>query len=205
MLVGVIELVVNFIAETISAIGYPGIVVLMAIESACIPLPSEIIMPFSGFLVASGRMNLHAVAFAGAFGNLLGSILAYSIGLFGGRALVVKYGSYVLFSEHELKAAEGFFERWGWPTVFFSRMLPIVRTYISLPAGLAKMKFFPFCALSFLGSLPWCYLLAYIGFILGGNWREIRRYSELLDLLVIFGIVAFCIYILFKLKRRKRI
>jgi len=201
MLVRVIEFLIEFISGVISAGGYPAIVALMAIESACIPLPSEIIMPFSGFLVARGTLNFHLVALAGAAGNLLGGIIAYLVGAYGGRPFVLKYGKFVLIREHELKVADRFFERWGSPTVFASRMLPIIRTYISLPAGISRMNFPLFCLLTFLGSIPWAYLLTYAGFLLGENWQKIRRYTEVADLLLAVLIVVFALRLL--LRRRK--
>ncbi len=203
MLASVINVLVNFVSGTIGAIGYPGIVVLMAIESACIPLPSEIIMPFSGFLVATGKLNLHAVALAGAIGNLLGSIAAYALGFYGGRPLIVRYGKYILIREHELKIADRFFERWGWATVFFTRMMPIVRTYISLPAGISRMNFTVFCVLTFLGSIPWSYLLTYVGFILGENWKQIEKYTKVLDVIVLAVILILIAFFLFRRRTQR--
>ncbi|OGK09260.1 MAG: hypothetical protein A2Y63_00570 [Candidatus Riflebacteria bacterium RBG_13_59_9] len=179
-----IEAVVTFVKSGISAMGYWGVVWMMAVESACIPLPSEIIMPFSGFLVFEGRFNLHLAAFAGAFGNLLGSIAAYALGYYGGRPFLSRYGRFIFIKEHELAVADRFFERYGQATVFFTRMMPLVRTYISLPAGIARMRFVPFCILTFVGSLPWCYLLTFAGVKLGENWKSIGRYTHLLDWLV---------------------
>jgi len=194
MLVPIIEAVVAFVKNGISAMGYWGVVWMMAVESACIPLPSEIIMPFSGFLVHEGRFNFHLVAFAGALGNLIGSIAAYALGYWGGRPLLARYGRYILIREHELAVADRFFERYGQSTVFFTRMLPIVRTYISLPAGIARMRFAPFCLLTFLGSLPWCYLLTYAGVKLGENWESIRDYTHLLDWIIGAAILLMIIY-----------
>ncbi len=203
MIANIIDSLVQFVSNIIGTTGYPGIIILMAIESACIPLPSEIIMPFSGFLVSTGKLNLHAVAFAGAFGNLLGSIVAYVVGYFGGRSFVLRYKKYIFLREHELRIAEKFFEKWGGATVFFTRMMPIVRTYISLPAGLAKMNFPSFCILTFVGSIPWAYLLTYAGLILGENWREIKRYTELIDILVILAILGVIIYLIVRKKRKR--
>src|SRR5947209_6451674 len=157
--------------------GLLGIVLAMAIESCCIPLPSEIVMPVAGILIASGKLlhgtsttlSLVLVALAGALGCLIGSIAAYGIGYSGGRPLMLKYGRYVLISQHDADKADRFFQRWGSPTVFFSRLLPVVRTYISLPAGLAESPFAKFCVYIFLGSFPWCLLLAYLVNILGAN------------------------------------
>ena len=150
--------------------GYAGIVLLMAIESACIPLPSEIIMPFSGYLVSTGRFDLVLVATAGALGCNLGSSIAYAVGHYGGRPLVEKCGAYVLISRRDLALADRFFTRFGGITVFVSRLLPVIRTFIALPAGIAHMPQMKFQIYTFLGSWPWCYGLAYVGAKLGERW-----------------------------------
>ncbi|MFH1583331.1 MAG: DedA family protein, partial [Candidatus Falkowbacteria bacterium] len=137
----IIEVLTVFIINTISSWGYFGIGALMAIESACIPLPSEIIMPFAGFLAAQGKFSLLGVALAGALGCVAGSVLAYAVGIFGGRTFIEKYGKYILISHHDLNIADNFFNKYGSGAIFFSRLLPVVRTFISLPAGIAKMNF----------------------------------------------------------------
>jgi membrane protein DedA with SNARE-associated domain len=159
-----------FIISVISTGGYLGIVLLMAIESACIPLPSEIIMPFSGYLVYVGRFKLLWVATMGALGCNLGSAVAYAVGYYGGRPLVEKYGSYILLSRHELEWTERFFARYGNMTVFVSRLLPVIRTFIALPAGVARMNQVKFHFYTFIGSWPWCLGLAYVGMKLGQRW-----------------------------------
>src|SRR5438128_2286774 len=159
----IIEIVSAFIVATISALGYSGIVLLMAIESACIPLPSEIIMPFSGYLVYTGRFNLIAVAVAGAFGCVFGSLAAYWMGMYGGRPFIEKYGRYLLISRHDLDLADRWFARYGPLIVFAARLLPAVRTFIAFPAGIARMNLWRFSVYTFAGSLPWCLGLAYIG------------------------------------------
>src|SRR5690242_11378401 len=158
------------IVATISTMGYGGVVVLMAIESACIPLPSEVTMPFAGYLVATGRFGLNLVAIAGAVGCLLGSYVAYYLGAIGGRPLIESYGHYVLLAEHELEAADRFFARWGSATVFFGRLLPVIRTFIAFPAGIARMPMIPFTIYTLLGSYIWCLALAYVGMKLGQHW-----------------------------------
>ncbi len=168
------------IVGIIAALGYGGIVLLMAIESACIPLPSEIIMPFSGYLVSTGRFELLWVATAGAFGCNLGSSLAYAVGYYGGRPLVERWGRYVLLSRRELALAERFFARFGGITVFLSRLLPVIRTFIALPAGIARMPMLRFQLYTFLGSWPWCYGLAYVGFRLGEKWNSDPRLKEVM-------------------------
>jgi membrane protein DedA with SNARE-associated domain len=176
----------------ISALGYGGVVLLMAIESANIPLPSEIIMPFSGFLVARGELNLWLVGLAGAVGCVLGSIISYWLGAYGGRPLIEKYGKYILISHHDLDLADRWFKKYGEITVFFARLLPIVRTFISFPAGISRMKFGRFIIYSFLGSLPWTLALAFLGQKLGDNWENLRRYFHGFDW-VILGLIVILI------------
>lgn len=165
-----------WIMGVISSMGYAGIVLLMAIESACIPLPSEIIMPFSGFLVFQGQMSLTGIALAGAIGCVLGSIPAYYLGMLGGRPLVEKYGKWVLISHRDLDWADRAFAKHGEIIIFIGRLLPAVRTFIAFPAGVAKMRMSKFILYTFVGSLIWCYLLGYAGFVLGEHWDSLKVY-----------------------------
>lgn len=191
----ILEALARFIISVISQSGYLGIVLLMGIESACVPLPSEVIMPFSGYLVSSGRFKLAGVALAGAFGCNVGSFVAYYLGALGGRALVEKYGRYVLVTRHDLELADCWFARYGNWAVFFARLLPVVRTFIALPAGIARMNFLRFNVYTFLGSLPWCWALAYAGLKLGERWvilREyFRRFDTALGILIVMGAAWF--------------
>src|SRR3989440_10486411 len=157
-----IEILSAFIVATISTLGYAGIVLLMAIESACIPLPSEIIMPFSGYLVYTGRFNIWLVSIAGAFGCVVGSLVAYWIGMYGGRPLLEKYGKHLLISNHDLNLADRWFYRFGEIIVFVSRLLPAIRTFIAFPARSARMNLTTFVLYTFAGSLPCCLGLAYL-------------------------------------------
>ena len=188
----IIEVLTVFTVNTISSWGYFGVGALMAIESACIPLPSEIIMPFAGFLVAQGKFTLFGVALAGALGCVAGSVVAYLVGILGGRVFIEKYGKYILISRHDLEIADNFFNKYGSGAIFFSRLMPIVRTFISLPAGIARMNFSKFVIYSFLGSLPWCYGLAYIGKKLGDNWNThgvyFRRFDFVIGIIIIAGV-----------------
>ena len=177
----------------ISAGGYLGVMLLMAIESACIPLPSEIIMPFAGYLVYTGRFNLYWAATAGAIGCNLGSVIAYEIGCYGGRPLVEKYGRYIWLSRHDLDLAERFFQRFGSAAVFIGRLLPVIRTFIALPAGLARMPRLKFHIYTFAGSWPWCFALAWVGMKLGEKWSTDPRLKYVLhrmDLVVGLVILA---------------
>jgi membrane protein DedA with SNARE-associated domain len=188
MFTGLLEYLARFIIAVISTSGYLGIVLLMAIESACIPLPSEVIMPFSGYLVSVGRFDLKWVAIAGALGCNAGSLVAYYVGSWGGRPLVEKYGRYALITRHDIEMADRFFARYGEWAVFIARLLPVIRTFIALPAGIARMNVLRFHVFTFLGSLPWCYALAYAGFKLGGRWTDLRYYFHRFDTLI--GIVT---------------
>ena len=173
-----------FIKSLIAISGYGGIVVLMGIESACIPLPSELIMPFAGYLVFEGTMKLFWVGTAGAIGCNVGSLVAYEIGCFGGRRLVERYGGWILIGRRELDWADRFFARWGYLAVFIGRLLPVVRTFIALPAGIARMPRLRFHVYTFLGSWPWCFALAWLGMKLGENWRELGKYFHRFDAVI---------------------
>ena len=172
MISRIIETLSGLIVLTISSLGYPGVVLLMGIESACIPLPSEIIMPFSGYLVYTGRFNLWAVSVAGAAGCVVGSMVAYWVGMYGGRPFIEKYGRYVLISHHDLDLADRWFAQRGELIVFGSRLLPVIRTFIAFPAGVAKMNLPKFVIYTFIGSFPWCLGLAYVGQKLGEEWDK---------------------------------
>ena len=198
MISRIIETLSVFIIAVISAGGYAGILLLMAIESACIPLPSEVIMPFSGYLVYTGRFSLFWVATVGALGCNLGSLVAYYVGYYGGRPLVERYGAYIFLSEKELNWADRFFEKRGDWAVFIARLLPVVRTFIALPAGIARMKQFRFHLFTFLGSWPWCFMLAWIGVRLGEKWNTdprlkqwFHRFDAVILAVILAGIVWF--------------
>lgn len=164
-----------FAITVISTGGYWGIALLMAIESACIPLPSEIVMPFAGYLVSTGQFNLYLAATAGAIGCNLGSIVAYEIGKRGGRPVAEKWGRYLLIGPGELDAADRFFARYGGIAVLIGRLLPVIRTFIAFPAGVARMKLVPFHIYTFVGSWPFCLLLTWIGMTLGDKWNSDPR------------------------------
>lgn len=167
-----IAFLVEFVTRVIDAGGYAGVIALMGIESACIPLPSEIIMPFAGYLVYLQHLNLVWVATAGAVGCNLGSVVAYWIGAKGGRPLVERYGRWVLMSHHDLDRMTYFFNKYGAITVLLGRLLPVVRTFIAFPAGIARMSQLRFHIYTFIGSWPWCFALAYAGMKLGESWND---------------------------------
>ena len=189
----IIALLVQFVTHVIDMGGYAGIAALMGIESACIPLPSEIILPFAGYLVYMGHFSLFWVATAGAVGCNLGSVVAYWIGAKGGRPLVERYGKYVLMSHHDLDRMTVYFNKYGSITVLLARLLPVVRTFIAFPAGIAKMPQLRFHVYTFVGSWPWCYVLAYVGMKLGEKWHTDPRFHEAFHrfhLVVELGLVA---------------
>jgi len=198
-----IKLLAGFVIYVIANTGYVGILLMMAIESACIPLPSEVIMPFSGALVvpavaaafAHQPLSLIWVATFGAIGCNLGSLVAYEIGAYGGRPLIERFGRYILMKREDVERADHFFQRWGSLTVFVGRLLPVIRTFIALPAGIARMNRVKFHLYTFLGSWPWCFVLAYVGMRLGEHWNTLGKYFHRFDAIIgvvlIAGVVWF--------------
>ena len=200
----------EIITNVYDAMGWPGVVFLMAVESAAIPFPSELIMPLAGWLLIEAKGDsawmLWMAAFYGALGNLLGSWVAYWISYKGGRPLLKKYGKYVLVTQHEVDQAEDWFQKYGELAVFASRMLPVVRTFISVPAGIARMNFWKFSFYTFIGSYPWSLGLAYGGFKLGENWEDLRRVMRPFDFpiaAIILVVVVWFIYRRIKVIRRE--
>jgi membrane protein DedA with SNARE-associated domain len=191
------------VISVISGMGYGGVVLLMAIESACIPLPSEVIMPFAGYLVSTGRFSLQAVAIAGAIGCLLGSYVAYFVGATGGRQAFERYGRFVLISPHELEVADHFFARWGSATVFAARLLPVIRTFIAFPAGLSRMGLWRFSIYTLVGSYLWCLVLAFAGMKLGEHWRNLAPYFHRFDnVIAVLLLVAVAVFLYARLRGR---
>lgn len=188
------EFMSDFITGFISSIGYVGVFLLMGLESAALPVPSEIVMPFAGYLAYRGVFNLVLISIVGALGCTAGSIVSYYIGLKGGRRFIEKYGKYLFIGTRHMKLAEDWFGKYGDKTVFFSRLLPVVRTFISLPAGIGKYDFKKLVAFSFIGSLPWCFALAYIGFFLGPYWKNIVGFFNGLDILIVAAIIILVLY-----------
>ena len=193
-----VEWIAGWIIAAISAGGYGGVALLMAIESACIPLPSEIIMPFAGYLVSTGRFGLLPAAVAGAVGCNIGSTIAYYVGATGGRRFVERWGRWVLLETADLDRAERFFARFGTPAVLLARVLPVVRTFIAFPAGMARMRQLPFQVYTFVGSFVWCYALAYIGMQLGARWNNdprlggwLHRFDALIGVALVAAVAWF--------------
>jgi membrane protein DedA with SNARE-associated domain len=197
------QFVLPFIDSLYGRFGYVGVAIAMAIESAAIPLPSELILPFAGWTVSRGivepltgaQWTYWGAVIAGVIGNTVGSLVSYGIGALGGRPLLERYGRYVFISAHDLEIADRWFARWGDLTVLFSRMLPIVRTFISVPAGIARMPLWRFTIFSIIGAVPWVMLLVWAGMLLGDNWLELKHNLRGLDYLIagiiLLGIAVF--------------
>jgi membrane protein DedA with SNARE-associated domain len=192
------QIALPFLQSLYGAVGYIGVMLAMAIESAMIPLPSELILPFAGFMVSDPsqiepltgqQWNFWIVVTVATLGNTLGSLVAYAIGAYGGRPFLERYGKYLLIRQHEIDAADRFFEKYGAATVFFGRLLPIVRTFISFPAGVTRMPLGKFIAYSTAGALPWSIALVYAGVLLGANWVEIREMLKPFDLAIAAAVV----------------
>ena len=193
---------VEFIMSFIAQLGYTGIFFLMILESALIPIPSEIIMPFSGFLSSTGRLDPLLVTLSGSLGNLVGSVLTYYLGIKAGRKFILKYGRYIFFKKEHLESTENLFERYGDRISFAGRLLPGIRTYVSLPAGIGKTNFTKFVAYTFAGSLIWNSMLTYVGMSLGSNWKNIDKYSTYLDVAALLAVAVFVIWFVYKTKRK---
>jgi membrane protein DedA with SNARE-associated domain len=181
---GLLGILLLFIHQTIDALGYVGIALLMAIESANVPLPSEMILPYAGYLVQQQQLDFHLAALAGAVGCVIGSLPSYWLGQWGGRPFLQRYGKWLLLSERDLDQAQAWTQRYGDWAFFICRMLPIVRTFISLPAGILQARFWPFVLLTFLGSWVWSYGLVYVGVLLGDNLALFKHYWHQFDVAI---------------------
>jgi membrane protein DedA with SNARE-associated domain len=193
------QVVIPFLTSLYAAVGYAGLGAAMAIESAMIPLPSELILPFAGFLISDPSSiepitgqpwNFWIAVIVATIGNTLGSLIAYGIGAYGGRPFLERYGRYLLIRPHEIEVADEFFRRYGAATVFFGRLLPIVRTFISFPAGVTRMPIGKFVLFSTAGALPWSIALVYAGMQLGANWQQIREFLRPFDLAILIGVIV---------------
>ncbi|MDZ4209729.1 MAG: DedA family protein [Candidatus Curtissbacteria bacterium] len=209
MIEQIIEPLATFITNWIASLGYPAIFVLMTLESALIPIPSEVTLPHAGFVVAIGKFNLWLVVLIGALGNLVGSLLAYALGYWGQetfvRNLIKKYGKFLLLTIEDFDQAEKWFREHGGKIAFFSRLLPVVRTFISLPAGISEMNVVRFSIFTFAGSFIWSAFLTYLGVILGQNWHTLGDYFHKFDVLIVIGALALiAAYVYHKLKKIKK-
>ncbi len=200
---GITAFLIHYFTLIISATGYPGIALLMALESMVAPVPSEAVMPFTGFLLYEHKMALIGIIIASTLGSIIGSLISYYIGMYGGRAIVRKWGKFLLLNEHHLDLTEKFFSRYGDKTIFFSRFIPVVRHFISIPAGVGEMKVWKFTVYTAVGAAIWNSFLMYVGYYLGSNWESIRKYSEIIDMVIVAMIVAAVVY--FFVRRRKAV
>lgn len=198
MLAALEQFIIPSIEHLYAQAGYMGVLIAMAIESACIPIPSEVIMPLAGWMVFRGVFNFWGAVIAGTLGCTLGSVLAYWVGAWGGRPVLAKYGRYVLISEHDLETADRWFGKYGDAAIFFSRLLPVVRTFISLPAGITRMNFSKFVLYTTLGSFPWVLGLTYAGKLLGDNWVVVREVLKNFDYPIAAVIVAAIAYYIYR-------
>jgi membrane protein DedA with SNARE-associated domain len=188
----------------INSIGYWGIFWGMLLESACIPIPSEVIMPFGGYLVSTGHLNILGVILIGTLGNIVGSYIAYAVGHWGGKRFIDRYGKYVFLSKKHLESAEKWFDKRGQVTVFLSRILPAIRTFISLPAGIARMSLGKFLTYTALGSIIWSSVLAYVGYTLGRNWENIQSIIHPLSYVVVLIVLVIIVYLVMKVIKSKK-
>lgn len=201
------ELLINHVVNWIGISGYAGLAVLMALESMVAPLPSEAVMPFAGFLIFEGRFSFYEVILFSTIGSIIGSVISYYAGLYGGRPFVNRFGKYLLLDSHDLEVTEKFFNKYGEKTIFFSRFIPVVRHLISIPAGIAEMKLGKFIIYTTIGAGLWNSFLAYAGYRLKSHWETIRHYSQTIDivvvLLLLLGIAYFVYRHLKRLSRKK--
>ena len=194
----------ELVIKTIDAFGYFGVALLMALESAAIPIPSEVIMPFSGFLVSQEKMTLLGAALAGALGSVLGSWAIYELARYGGRPLLEKYGKYILISKSHLDSTDRFFQKYGMWATFLGRMLPVFRTYISIPAGLAGIDLKKFLALCFIGSFIWSYFLAWLGGLFGEHWEKIKDYMHYISIAILILVISWISWWFWKNTKKRR-
>ena len=199
---GIIEWAIELIKQLIEIGGYGGIFILMALESMCFPIPSEIVLPFGGWLAFDGKLDWILVALTGTIGCVVGSALAYWAGMKGGRAFVCRYGKYVLLNQGHLDSTERWFKKYGTTMIFLTRIMPIVRTFISLPAGMARMDFKKFILLTAIGSAIWCFALTYVGYALGANWETIRVWFSQADILIVFVFIGLLVWLFIQHRKK---
>lgn len=204
MLHSLIHLLQTFTLWLVDTLGHFGIFLGMTIESVCIPLPSEVIMLFGGFMAEAGKLNLALVVIAGTLGNLFGSLLAYYVGKYGGKAFILKYGKFIFLNASHLEKSALWFEHYGAATVFFGRLLPVIRTFISLPAGIGKMNIYKFVIYTTLGCIPWNLMLTWLGYSLGSHWGTVEKYMRPISYLMLIAVILLVLYGLYKLWKKRR-
>lgn len=204
MLTEILGLIGQFCKDIILFLGYPGILILMAMESMIFPIPSELVMPFAGFLIAEGSFSFWLVILFSSLGSIIGSLISYYIGKYGGNKFILKFGRYFLLDQTDLKKTEDWFSKSGEKTIFISRFIPIVRHLISIPAGMGKMNLKRFCIYTIIGATLWNSFLAYLGYILGKNWELVRRYSEYVSVSVAIILLVLGVYFVYRHVKHKR-
>jgi len=200
---GITEFLITYCTALIEKTGYAGILVLMVLESMVAPVPSEAVMPFAGFLWFEQKFGFWPIVFFSTLGSIIGSLISYYIGAYGGKPLVRRFGKYFFLNEHHLEKTEEFFAKYGDKTIFISRFVPIVRHLISLPAGVGRMNIYKFIIYTVVGAGLWNAFLTYLGFQLGHNWELIRKYSEILDIIMVILIIAFVVYLFLKARKKR--
>lgn len=192
--------ILELITQLVSSWGYLGIFIAMTLESMLVPIPSEAVMPFAGFLAYEGKMTIWMAVLVSSLANLLGSFIAYMIGKYLGRGFVARYGKYVLLNMHHVEMVEQWFQKYGSVAILFSRMLPVVRTVNAVPAGIGQMNLFKFCLCTFVGSVPWNLLLVYVGYVFKENWNILEKYTIYIDIVAVAAIILAIIYVARKIK-----
>jgi len=201
---GLTEALVGFIVNFIGSTGYLSILILMMLESTFMPVPSEAVMPFAGFLIEEGKFNFPAVIFFSTLGSIIGSLISYYVGYWGGRPFVDKFGRYLLLDRHHLTLTENFFNKRGDITILICRFIPVVRHLISIPAGIGKMNLFKFILYTVIGAGIWNTFLAYAGYVLKSNWTEIMKYSHIFDMIILAGIAGVILYYGYRIYKHSR-
>ena len=201
---GITEFLINLFTDIIAASGYAGVGALMTLESMVAPVPSEAVMPFAGFLWYEGRFTLLGIIIASTAGSILGSLISYWIGMYAGRPFVKRFGKYVLLNERHLELTERFFQRYGDKTVFISRFIPVIRHFISIPAGVGRMAMGKFILYTAVGAGLWNTFLAWLGYELGSNWTKVEDYTRVIDIVVLLIIAAGIVYLIFRRRRKAK-
>ena len=196
---GITEFLVEYIVAFIQSTGYASVFILMMLESMVAPVPSEAVMPFAGFLIESGQFTFAGVIFVSTLGSIVGSLISYYMGYFGGRPLVERFGKYLLLDKHHLDLTEKYFQKKGDITILICRFIPVVRHLISIPAGMGKMNVVKFSIYTIIGAGIWNAFLTYVGIKLKSNWNEVLKYSSIIDIVVVIGLVVVFIYAAYKL------
>lgn len=202
---GLTEFIFHFATTIITKTSYFGISMAMTLESMVVPLPSEAVMPFAGFLWFEHKLSFWGIVLASTLGSIIGSLISYYVGAYGGRPLVRKFGKYVLLNEHHLDKTERFFAKYGDKTIFISRFIPVVRHLISIPAGVGRMNIFKFSIYTIIGAGLWNSFLIYLGYQLGSNWQIIRQWGEIIDIILVILIIAAIAFFIYKQRQRRRL